>query len=255
MKIDKDNGMNRIFDDYEALSRFAAELFAESARHAIHHRGRFVVALSGGDTPQRAFEILAQAPLRDAVEWSRLEVFWSDERCVPRDDPRSNAHNARLRLLDHVPVPEERMHPIECADSPMRAARQTEIQIRAIFGEAPPRFDLIFLGVGTDGHTASLFPGSDLLNETRRWVREVQTAASKPDRVSFTPVLINQADWVVFLVSGSRKSAIVREIQQGPREPRRLPAQSIRPATDRTLWLLDRAAASGLAAGVAASSA
>jgi 6-phosphogluconolactonase len=238
--------MNRIFDDYETLSRAAAELFAECACKALQNNGRFIVALSGGDTPKRAYEILALAPLCDSIDWSRAEVFWSDERCVSPDDPRSNARTARRRLLDRVPIPAGRIHPIECVDSPMQAAAEYENQIRGVFGEDPPRFDLILLGLGQDGHTASLFPYNDILEDTHRWVRGVQTGTSQPDRVSFTPVLINQAAVVAFLVSGEQKSAIVREIQQGPREPKRLPAQNMRPLYGTIIWLLDRAAASRL---------
>jgi len=238
--------MNRIFEDYEAMSRAAAELFAECARRAIHLHGRFIVALSGGDTPRRKFEMLAQPPLRDSVDWARVEVFWSDERCVAPDDLRSNARSARRRLLDHVPVAADRIHPVECFDSPRQAAVEYEHRIRRIFKEQPPKFDLIFLGLGRDGHTASLFPYSEVLGDTHRWVREIRTAASEPDRVSFTPLLINQAAVVAFLVSGEQKSAVVREVQLGPRDPERLPAQSIRPLSGTTIWLLDRAAASCL---------
>jgi 6-phosphogluconolactonase len=243
--------MNRIFKDYETLSRAAAELFAECARRAVQNHGRFVVALSGGNTPKRAFEILALAPLRDSIDWSRIEVFWSDERCVPPGDSRRNSLSARRRLLDRVPIPADRIHPIEGLDSPSQAAAEYENQIRGIFGENPPHFDLIFLGLGQDGHTASLFPYSDILEDKHRWVRGVQAGESQPDRVSFTPVLINQAAVVAFLVSGEQKSSIVREIQLGPREPNRLPAQNIRSQYGKTVWLLDRKAASCLEAAEA----
>ncbi len=236
--------MNRIFDDYETMSRAAAELFSQCARQAIQDRGRFRVALSGGNTPKRTFEILAQPPLCDSVDWTRVEVFWSDERCVPPDDPRSNARSARRRLLERVPVAADRIHPIECVDSPRQAAAAYENLIRGILKKEPPQFDLIFLGLGQDGHTASLFPYSLILDEGRCWVREVMD--SDPARVSFTPILINQASVVAFLVSGKEKSAVLQEIQQGPRNPERLPAQKIRPVDGETIWLLDRAAASGL---------
>ncbi|MEJ2637953.1 MAG: 6-phosphogluconolactonase [Desulfosarcinaceae bacterium] len=236
----------RVYDDFEALSRAAGELFAEIAGEAIAERGRFVVALSGGNTPQRMFELLALPPLRDAVDWARLEVFWGDERCVPADDSRNNARSARKRLLDRVPIPPDQIHPIECTFSPARAAVDYEDRIRRVFSTGAPRFDLIFLGLGKDGHTASIFPGSEIVHDAQRWVREVETAASEPDRVSFTPFLINQAAVAAFLVSGGEKSGVVREVRRCPEAPLRLPAQRIAPLDGRLIWMLDRAAAGDL---------
>jgi 6-phosphogluconolactonase len=239
---------NRICDDYDALSRAAAALFTECARETLQDRQNFRVALSGGGTPARMFALLADSPLREEVPWSRLQVFWGDERCVPADDPRSNAGRARRQLLDRVPLMDDRIFPMSCEASPAKAALAYEAQLQRLFGDLPPRFDLIFLGLGSDGHTASLFPGSDLLGESHRWVREVPTGSSAPDRVSFTPLLINQAALVVFLVSGEKKADAVRAVQQGPRQPLRCPAQTIRPGNGRLIWLLDRAAASHLRA-------
>jgi len=238
--------MNRIFDDYESLSAAAAEFLSVCAQSAVNERGRFVVALSGGSTPARMLEILATAPLRDAVPWTRLHVFWGDERCVPPEDRRSNAGQARRIVLDRVPVVDQQIHFMDGRTSPSEAAAACETQILRLFGGAPPRFDLIFLGLGTDGHTASLFPGSDLLTETQRWVRAVPTSAGAPDRVSFTPALINQAAVVAFLVSGAKKADAVRAIQQGPRKPLHLPAQTTRPVNGKLIWLLDQAAAARL---------
>jgi 6-phosphogluconolactonase len=236
----------RVYDDFEALSRAAGELFAAIAEKAIAEKGSFTVALSGGKTPQRMFELLALPPLCDSVDWSQVEVFWGDERCVPADDSRNNALSARKLLLDRVPIPPERVHPIECSFSPARAAVDYEDQIRRVFNTVPPRFDLIFLGLGDDGHTASIFPGSDIVYDTKRWVREVETAGFDPDRVSFTPFLINQAAVVAFLVSGGKKSSVVREVQGAPKEPLRLPAQQIAPVDGRLIWMLDQSAAGEL---------
>jgi 6-phosphogluconolactonase len=239
---------NRIYDDYDALSRAAAALFIACAREALQTHQDFRVALSGGRTPARMFALLAASPLRTEVPWSRVQVFWGDERCVPADDERSNAGQACRQLLDRVPLQADRIYPMACEASPAEAALSYEQELRRLFGDRPPRFDLIFLGLGSDGHTASLFPGSDLIAERRRLVREVPTAAAEPDRVSFTPVLINQAAIVAFLVSGAKKADTVRAVQQGPYEPQRLPAQAVRPRAGRILWLLDRAAASRLEA-------
>ena len=237
---------NRIYDDYEALSRAAAALFAERAREALRDQRDFRVALSGGKTPARMFALLAAAPLRDEVPWSRVQVFWGDERWVPLDDERSNAGQARRQLLDRVPLAADQVYPMVRGASPAEAALAYEEQIRSQFGNQPPCFDLIFLGLGTEGHTASLFPESDLIAETQRWVREVPHGPAGLSRVSFTPLLINQAAAVAFLVSGENKAGTVRIIQQGPRQPEHYPAQSIRPTNGRLIWLLDRAAAARL---------
>jgi 6-phosphogluconolactonase len=237
---------NRIYDDYEALSRAAAALFTECAREALRDHQDFRVALSGGKTPARLFELLAAAPLRDEVPWSRVQVFWGDERWVPLDDERSNAGQTRRQLLDRVPLAADRIYPMACGATPAAAALAYEEQIRRQFGSRPPCFDLIFLGLGTEGHTASLFPGSDLIAESQRWVREVPRGPAGLARVSFTPLLINQAAVVAFLVSGDDKAATVRAVQQGPCQPGHYPAQAIQPTNGRLLWLLDRAAAARL---------
>jgi 6-phosphogluconolactonase len=237
---------NRIYDDYDALSRAAAALFTECARETLQDRQHFRVVLSGGETPARMFALLADAPLREEVPWSRLQVFWGDERWVPLDDERSNAGQTRRQLLDRVPLAADQVYPMVCGATPAAAALAYEEQIRRQFGNQPPCFDLIFLGLGTEGHTASLFPGSDLITETQRWVREVPRGPAGLARVSFTPLLINQAAVVAFLVSGENKADTVRVVQQEPRQPEHYPAQAIQPKNGRLVWLLDRAAAARL---------
>jgi 6-phosphogluconolactonase len=237
---------NRIYDDYEALSRGAAALLTECARETLQDRQHFRVVLSGGQTPARMFALLAAPPLREEVPWSRLQVFWGDERCVPPEDERSNAGRARRQLLNRVPLAEDQIFPMACDASPAEAALAYEQNLRRLFADRPPRFDLIFLGLGSDGHTASLFPGSAILDETHRWVRETPDGPGKLDRVSLTPILINQAAVVAFLVSGDKKADALRAVQQGGRDPRRYPAQAIQPTNGRLVWLLDRAAAGRL---------
>lgn len=165
--------MIEVFADPEALSAAAAELFVRQANNAVAARGRFVASLSGGSTPKRVFELLAQPPLRDRVPWPRVHLFWGDERCVSADDPRSNYRMTKLALLDHVPIPPAQVHPIDGSLPPAESARQYESLLKSFFGAAPPRFDLVFLGLGENGHTASLFPHTPVLAEKSRWVREV----------------------------------------------------------------------------------
>jgi 6-phosphogluconolactonase len=235
----------RVFEDPEALSRGAAEFFIRLAQEAVAARGRFSVALAGGGTPRRTYEHLTLPPFRDRVDWARIHVFWGDERCVDRSDPRSNARMAQEALLAHVPIPAEQVHPMDCHPSPEEGARRYEALLRAWFG-GEPRFDLILLGLGEDGHTASLFPGDPALTETKRGVAAVYVAPHDLHRLTLTAPLINQARVVAFLVAGAAKAAVVRAVLQGPQDPLRLPAQLIDPEPGELHWLLDKAAAGAL---------
>ncbi len=235
--------MIRVYPDLEALSRGAAELFAAEAVRAVGTAGRFAVLLAGGETPRRCYEILAGPPFRDRIPWHGVHVFWGDERCVPGDDPRNNSRMARLALLDRVPVPVGQIHPISCDGAPREGAEGYERLLRAFFGNAPPRFDLAFLGLGANGHTASLFPGSPVLDEGERWAAEVEEADLSPPRVTLTAPVINRAGVVAFLVAGAEKAAVLKEVLEGDPDPRRLPARLIRPSEGELLWLVDREAA------------
>lgn len=245
--------MIEIFSDAEALMRSAAELFVEQAQRALPVRGRFCVALSGGNTPKRAYELLAGVPYRSSIDWSRVHVFWGDERCVPPDDARSNYRMTRAALLDHVPIPVGNLHRIRGELPPADAAREYEGSLDQFFGSGPARFDLVFLGLGTDGHTASLFPRTQVLHERARRAAEVYVAELDMWRVTLTEPVLNAAAVVAFLVSGSDKSDVLREVVFGPREPERLPAQLVQPTPGETRWLVDRAAASRLPASFRAS--
>ena len=234
------------YPDLESLSRAAAALFAQQAEQAVKVRGRCGVALSGGQTPRRTYEILAQPPFREQVPWSRTHVFWGDERCVPPDDPRSNYRLARKALLDQVPLPRTQIHPLSCRPSPAAGAREYETLLREFCAGTPPGLDLVFLGLGEDGHTASLFPYHGALEEQERWTAAVYVPTQGLHRVTFTPAFINQAAVVAFLVAGAAKAGALREVIQKPRDPRRLPAQLINPERGELYWLVDREAAGQL---------
>jgi len=239
-------GVVRVYADHEALSRAAAELFVRQANEAIKNRGRFSVALSGGHTPQRAYELLAGPPFNTQVDWGRAHVFWGDERCVPPDDPRSNARMAREKLLDHVPVPPANIHPIACADSAKNGARSYESLLRSFFDGCPKSFDLVFLGLGTDGHTASLFPGTPALLEKDRWVTEIYSEKEAIHRVTLTAPILNQALILAFITSGASKAGMLREVLNERHEPERFPARLIKPDCygGKLYWLADKDSAS-----------
>src|ERR1700704_2557360 len=193
--------------------------------------GQFVVALSGGSTPRETYRRIASEALVSRVMWSRVQVLWSDERCVPPHHAESNYRMARETLLDRVPVPAANVHRIHGEDDPTIAAAVYETTLRALL-----RIDLILLGLGADGHTASLFPGSAAAHEQTRWVMATQADATSMWRITLTPAVINGAADVLFLVSGGAKAGILRRVLEGPRRPQELPAQAIAPSNGRMRW-------------------
>ncbi|WP_243371757.1 6-phosphogluconolactonase [Geotalea sp. SG265] len=230
--------MMKICSDLEDLSQTAAEVFAAEARRAVKTSGRFTVALAGGSTPRRTYEILSHPPYGKMVPWQETHVFWGDERCVSEMDPRNNARMADQALLAHVSLPREQVHPMVCDRSPHEAAEKYEKVLRTTFGEELPRFDLILLGLGENGHTASLFPETPVLKEQLRWVTEVYITEEGLHRLTLTLPVINRARTVLFLVSGAGKAGIIREIHEGSPDPYSIPAALIRP-DGRLLWLID----------------
>ena len=235
--------MVAVYDDYEALSVAAAELFAEEARKAVRVSGRCNVLLSGGETPRRCYQLLGQESLSRTIPWQAVHLFLGDERYVPRDSPLSNLGMICRELVDRVPLTEAQIHPIPFGHTPQDSADEYERLLRSHFAGKAPRFDLVFLGLGEDGHTASLFPASALLTEQSRWVREVYLPEQDLYRVTVTAPLLNQGALVVFLVAGSGKAAMLHRVLEGEYDPQRVPAQLINPAQGRLLWLADRDAA------------
>lgn len=242
----------RRLPDAEAVSRAAAQDLVELARAAIVERGRFCVALSGGSTPRRMYEILAEAPRWAEIDWRRVEVFWGDERAVPPEHPDSNYGATAAVLLGKVGIATDCIHRVhgELPD-PEDAAAQYQDEIARVFGTPPdglpPVFDLVLLGMGPDGHTASLFPYSQPLTERRRWVVGYQVARLGKARITMTPPILNRAAEIRLLVTGADKAGVLREVLTGPREPERLPVQLVVPEAGRLVWFLDRAAAAELA--------
>jgi len=239
--------MVTVYEEREALSLAVARLFAEEARRAVKAQGRFTVLLSGGETPRRSYQFLAQEPLRSSVPWESVAFFWGDERWVAPDDPRSNLGMACRAFLDQLPLRQGQIHAIPYASSPQESASQYESVLHSFFGASQPRFDLVLLGLGENGHTASLFPGTSVLDEESRWVREVYLAEQDFYRVTVTAQLINQAALVAFMVAGQEKAGILQRVLEGGYDPKLIPAQLIKPAKGRLLWLVDRDASRLLA--------
>jgi 6-phosphogluconolactonase len=232
----------------EALAEEAAQAVAVAAEEAVKQTDRFTLALSGGSTPRRLYARLASASFRSRIDWGRLDVFWGDERCVPSGHPDSNYRLADESLLSKVPIPPNRIHRMRGEDSdPERAALDYSQELTRVFGLKPgehPRFDLVLLGLGADGHTASLFPGAPALNETRRLAVATYAEPIKASRLTLTLPVLNAAARVIFLVSGAEKAEAVRAVLKDEPSPSR-PASLVRPERG-TLWFVDRAAAARL---------
>jgi len=245
-----DHGDLAILPAPAALADEAAQRFVALAHATIAEHGRFTVALSGGSTPRALYQRLAQSPLSAAVDWANVHVFWGDERMVPPDDIESNYRMARETLLDHVPIPAANIYPIPTiGGTPEAAASAYAETLTAVFDAKLPRFDLILLGIGPDGHTASLFPGQpEAVRPSAALVVAVHNAPKPPPaRVSFTFTLINAAANVLLVVAGADKAAALYEVLRGPADIARLPAQGVRPAQGELVWLVDAAAAKELA--------
>jgi 6-phosphogluconolactonase len=234
--------------DAAALAAQAADRIIAAAREAISYRGRFTLVLSGGATPERTYALLAQPPRRDQIDWSRTWLFFGDERFVPHDDPRSNYHMAQQSLLKPAAIDLTHVLAISTnLETPAQCAAQYESSLRHFFDietdNSFPEFDLVLLGLGDDGHTASLFPGKPSL-ENRAWVTWSPPGILPPpvDRITFTFPLINSAREVMFLISGAAKAAVLHKILEGPPDVHNHPAGGVRPAGKLT-WLVDEPAA------------
>jgi 6-phosphogluconolactonase len=237
-----------VYPDTNTLSQQAAQFIVRLANESIVTRGRFSIALSGGSTPKVLYGLLGSEPYRDQIDWSKVDIFWSDERCVPPDSADSNYRMAREVLLNRVPLSSQQVHRMP-ADQPDRdaAAQAYTHEMRQSFGTGDiPHFDLIQLGMGPEGHTASLFPHQSSLHEQQRLVMYVNVPKPPPPRLTFTPPILNAARHVLFLVTGAEKADAVQAVLEGDYNPEEYPAQIVRPASGEVVWMLDEAAAGKL---------
>ena len=236
------NSAIEIYNGPTDLHVAAAELFIKKAQAAINDHGRFTVALSGGSTPQQLYELLATEPYCQQISWQQVVVFWGDERWVPANDEQSNQRMARIALLNKVPIPAENIVPIRFEDSPEKSACVYEAQLHSHFTGELPRFDLILLGLGPDGHTASLFPGTAAVTEQHRWTSPATPQGQTLARITLTLPVINAAAQITFLVAGDSKAAMIKQIMDKQLAQPPLPAQLVCPTKGKLIWLLDKAA-------------
>ena len=237
----------QVFDDAEAVARGAAERFVELGQAAIDARGCFSVGLAGGSTPKRAYELLASEAYREQLNWSKVHIFFGDERCVPPDHSESNYRMANEALISRVSIPPPNVHRINGLGDAVANASLYEDELRTFFNAASwPRFDLVLLGMGDDGHTASLFPGTKALVEPRAWVVANWVEKFGTFRITLTAPAINHAANIAFLVTGATKAERLLEVLRGALDPEKLPSQLIQPLDGSLFWLVDKAAAGRL---------
>lgn len=232
--------------DLEDLSQKAAEFFVRLAAKVKMVKDSFTVALSGGSTPRGLYEHIALDSIQRKIPWDQVHLFWGDERCVPPDHPASNYHMAYETLLSKVPIKPENVHPAVSSklSPPQEMADEYEENLRKFFDPTPdgwPRFDLVLLGIGKDGHTASLFPDTPVLQETKRWVAALYVEKLKSYRLTLTIPVFNHAKHVLFLISGKEKAGIFRKIIESGQDSPRLPFQLIKPIRGDLLYLVDQA--------------
>ena len=232
-------------DNANLMVKKGADIFRTGALACIKRVGRFVVAVSGGSTPRPMHRLLAEEPYYSKIPWNKIDLFWVDERCVPKDDPASNFGGAKQDFLDRVPIPMGQIHPMPGDISPEEGAFIYEREVKNYFrlGEGEfPVFDMIVLGIGNDGHTASLFPGHKALEETQRLVVAVRGGDPRVSRLTMTLPVLNHGRQIVFMVSGKGKSPILKTLFENRKDL--LPAQRVRPFQGEMTWLLDKEAAS-----------
>ena len=229
-----------IWKDHEAMSMAAAHFFVLTCHQAIAKRGRFTVALSGGNTPKRTYELLATPAFSKNISWKKVFLFWSDERFVSHKSPDSNYNMVKKSLLDHIGIPLKNISPVPVTGNPEQCACQYEATIKKYYNNKQAIFDWILLGTGNDGHTASLFPHSPVLNENRKLIKQVWLPEKKSWRISFTYPLINKAKQIILLVSGKEKMHVVNAVFT-KRAKKIYPVQYVN--AERSLWIMDRDAA------------
>lgn len=229
------------YNGTEELNKAAAGLFVELAKQSVKAKKYFTVFLSGGNTPKEIYKLLASPAYSEKIPWEKTFIFWGDERYVPADSEMNNSHMAFNVLLKHVPIPPANIFPIPTSLSPERSAELYDELLHKFMKEHPHPVDLMLLGLGENGHTASLFPYTPVLQEKERWVKEVFIDELNMYRITLTSHFINKASNIVFIVSGKDKSGVFSEIMSDKYDPERLPAQLIKPENGNLYWLIDKA--------------
>ncbi len=232
--------------DVEELNQKVATWMVDYIKEVLAKQDRFTIALSGGNTPKKLYQLLATKKYRDQIDWAKLHFFWGDERFVPFDDDRNNAKMTFDNLFNHVPVEKKHIHIMPTDTDPEKAAATYETMLRQYFDNNSRSFDLVLLGMGDNAHTLSLFPGYDNIHEKEKWVMSFYLAEQSMYRITLTAPVVNQATRVAFLVAGADKAAPLYQVLYGNYDPDLYPAQLIQPYAEKPYWFIDKAAASEL---------
>jgi len=235
-----------IYKDADELSHAVAKWIADAIASTLKKSGRFTIALSGGSTPKLLHKILAAPPYKDLIDWSKLHIFWGDERDVPFTDDRNNAKMAYDTLLNFVMVPPSQIHVMRTDIPAEESAAEYEKTLHEYFDNSPNSFDLVLLGMGDDGHTLSLFPGTAAVHEEKAWTIAYYLKAQDMSRITLTKTIVNKAARIAFMTTGTGKAHALKEVQQGVYNPDLYPSQEIRPVAGELHWFVDQAAAAGL---------
>ena len=235
-----------VYKNPDELSHAVADWIAKSISDTLKRQDRFTIALSGGSTPKALHKLLAASPYKEEIDWSKLHVFWGDERAVPFSDDRNNAKMAFETLLNFVPIPPYHIHVMRTDIAPEQSAVEYEAILHMYFDNTATSFDLVLLGMGDDGHTLSLFPGTDAVHEERAWTIAYFLKAQDMYRITLTKTIVNRSARIAFLTTGTGKAHALKEVQQGAYNPDLYPSQEIKPVKGELHWFVDEAAAAGL---------
>ena len=236
----------QVYKDAQELSQAAAKWIAGLIAETLKVRDRFTIALSGGSTPKLLHKILAAAPYKDQIDWSKMHIFWGDERAVPFEDDRNNAKMAYDTLLNFVPVPPSQIHVMRTDIGPEESAIEYEKILHQYFDKTSNTFDLVLLGMGDDGHTLSLFPGTAIVHEEKAWAKAFFLPAQDMYRITLTKTIVNKAAHIAFLTTGTGKAHALKEVLKGAYNPDLYPSQEIKPVNGELHWFVDEAAAANL---------
>jgi 6-phosphogluconolactonase len=236
----------QIFRNKEILSEELATWMCDLINSTLQNQEFFTLVLSGGETPKILFKKLASSEYKEKINWKRVHIFWGDERAVPFKDERNNAAMAFNILIDHIDIPAEQVHIMRTEIEPLFAAKEYDKILHNYFNNTSKSFDLVLLGMGDDGHTLSLFPGSAIIEEHENWVNAVFNEEQQMYRITLMPVIVNRSSHITFMVDGSKKATILKQVIEGRYMPSKLPAQIINPVDGELYWFLDEAAAKEL---------
>ncbi|HET7117282.1 MAG TPA: 6-phosphogluconolactonase [Hanamia sp.] len=235
-----------IFDNKEIMSDKLAQWICDLISNTLKNQEFFSLVLSGGETPKLLYQKLSSDKFRNKINWQRIHFFWGDERVVPFKDDRNNAKMAYDILLDHIDIPADQIHIMRTDIEPNFAVAEYRKLLHLFFKSTAISFDLVLLGMGDDGHTLSLFPGSTIINENIHWVNSVYNEKQEMYRITLMPIIVNKSSNIAFMVDGSKKSKVLQQVLEGEYKPEKFPAQIIKPENGELHWFLDKEAAKEL---------